>query len=159
MLKNCMPCLPVNSPTNLKAIFLAHNSVTKKEVIDFAGTSYLRDYDFAKAIDWFKRSADKKAITKNSFVDVLYDVEEQLADEKKFSTTKLAFAQEMLKLEQEAKQPATAAKSFYKMALGMYNITYYGHTWEMVQYYRSGSDGYCYSKRCYRFSKRILRSF
>ncbi|MBK6634119.1 MAG: hypothetical protein IPG38_07175 [Chitinophagaceae bacterium] len=28
------------------------------------------------------------------------------------------------------------------MALGMYNMSYYGHAWELVQYYRSGSDGY-----------------
>ena len=38
--------------------------IPEKEVVDFAGTSYLRDYDYAKAIEWFKKSADKKAITK-----------------------------------------------------------------------------------------------
>lgn len=129
-------------PSRFESYLLNHNSVTKKEVVDFAGTSYLREYDYAKAIDWFKRSADKKAINKNPFVDLLYDREEQLASEKGFKTTKLAFAQEMLKLDQSAKQPAMAAKSFYKLALGMYNMTYYGHTWELVQYYRSGSDGY-----------------
>jgi len=129
-------------PSRFESYLLNHNSVTKKEVVDFAGTSYLREYDYAKAIDWFKRSADKKVIAKNPFIDLLYDREEQLASEKAFKTTKLAFAQEMLKLDQAAKQPATAAKSFYKLALGMYNMTYYGHTWELVQYYRSGSDGY-----------------
>ena len=151
--------LTTKQPNKFESYLFAHNSVTKKEVVDFAGTSYLRDYDYAKAIEWFKRSADKKAITKNPFVDVLYDVEEQLADEKKFSTTKLAFAQEMLKLEQAAKQPATAAKSYYKMALGMYNITYYGHTWEMVQYYRSGSDGYAIPKDATDFQKEYYGAF
>ena len=119
----------------------------------------MREYDYAKAIDWFKRSADKKAIGKNPFVDLLYDAEEQLAVEKKFSINKLAFAQEMLKLEQAAKQPATAAKSYYKLALGMYNITYYGHTWELVQYYRSGSDGYFIPKDATDFQKEYYGAF
>jgi hypothetical protein len=148
-----------NSSGKFENYLFTHNSVTKKEVVDFAGTSYVRDYDYAKAIEWFKRSADKKAITKNPFLDVLYDVEEQLANEKKFSTTKLAFAQEMLKLEQAAKQPATAAKSFYKLALGMYNMTYYGHTWELVQYYRSGSDGYYIPQDATGFQKEYYGAF
>ena len=59
----------------------------------------------------------------------------------------------MQKLEQAAKQPATAAKSYYKLALGMYNISYYGHTWELVQYYRSGSDGYYIPENATAFQK------
>jgi hypothetical protein len=146
-------------PNKFESYLFSHNSVTKKEVIDFAGTSYLREYEYAKAIDWFKRSADKKAIGKNPFVVLLYDAEEQLAVEKKFSINKLAFAQEMLKLEQAAKQPATAAKSYYKLALGMYNITYYGHTWELVQYYRSGSDGYNIPKDATGFQKEYYGAY
>ncbi len=140
--ENLYALIDKKQPSKFETYLFSKNSVTKKEVIDFAGTSYLREYDYAKAIDWFKKSADKKVINKNPFADLLYDREEQLAVEKRFSTTKLAFAQEMMKLEQAAKQPATAAKSYYKLAMGMYNITYYGHTWELVQYYRSGSDGY-----------------
>ncbi len=134
--------LDSKQPNKFESYLFSHNSVTKKEVVDFAGTSYLRDYDYPKAIEWFKKSADKKLINKNPFADLLYDQEEQLPAEKKFSSSKLAFAQEMLRLEQLAKQPAGAVAANYKMALGMYNMTYYGHTWELVQYYRSGSDGY-----------------
>jgi hypothetical protein len=140
-------------PNKFESYLLTHNSVTKKEVVDFAGTSYLREYDYAKAIDWFKKSANKQGINKSPFADLLYDREEQLASEKKFSITKLAFAKEMLKLEQTAKQPTTAANSYYKLALGMYNISYYGHTWELVQYYRSGSDGYFIPENATGFQK------
>lgn len=136
-----------------------HNSVTKKTVIDFAGTSYLREYDYSKAIDWFKRSADKSTINKNPFIDLLYDREEQLPAEKKFSSSKLAFAQEMQKLEKDATQPALAAKTYYKLALGMYNITYYGHAWELVQYFRSGSDGYFIPKDATAFQKEYYGAF
>jgi hypothetical protein len=134
--------LDSRQPTKFENYLFKHNSITKKEVIDFAGTSYLREYEYSKAIDWFKKSTDKTVLHKNPFADLLYDREEQLTVEKKFSTSKLAFAQEMLKLEQLTKQPATAAASWYKLAVGMYNMSYYGHTWELVQYYRSGSDGY-----------------
>ena len=121
----------------------SHNSVTKKEVIDFAGTSYLRENNYSKAIEWFRKSPDKDLIAKNPFVDLLYDQEEQLRGEKNYKTTKMGFAREMLRLQKTAAtDKANAAKYYYKMALGMYNITYYGHTWELVQYYRSGSDGY-----------------
>jgi hypothetical protein len=140
-------------PNKFESYLLTNNSVTKKEVVDFAGTSYLREYDYAKAIDWFKKSANKQGINKSPFADLLYDREEQLASEKKFSITKLAFAKEMLKLEQTAKQPITAANSYYKLALGMYNISYYGHTWELVQYYRSGSDGYFIPENATGFQK------
>ena len=141
-------------PSKFESYLISKNSVTKKEVVDFAGTSYLREYDYAKAIEWFKKSADKKVINKNPFVDILYDREEQLASEKKFSTTKLAFAQEMLKLEQTAN-----AANYYKLALGMYNISYYGHTWELVQYYRSGSDGYYIPDNATGFQKEYYGAF
>jgi len=151
--------LESKQPNKFESYLFTHNSVTKKEVIDFAGTSYLRDYDYAKAIDWFKRSADKKVINKNPFADLLYDQEEQLPGEKKFSTTKLAFAQEMLNLKKTALQSRLVANQYYKLALGMYNITYYGHTWEMVQYYRSGSDGYAIPKNATGFQKEYYGAF
>ncbi|MEP7238090.1 MAG: hypothetical protein ABI685_09505 [Ferruginibacter sp.] len=151
--------LDSKQPNKFETYLFSHNSVTKKEVIDFAGTSYLREYEYSKAIDWFKKSADKKTINKNPFADLLYDREEQLAAEKKFSTTKLAFAQEMLNLEKTAAQSKTAATVYYKMALGMYNMTYYGHTWEMVQYYRGGSDGYFMPDNATGFQKEYYGAF
>ena len=30
----------------------------------------------------------------------------------------------------------------YKLALGYYNVTYYGYAWNLVEYFRSGADGY-----------------
>ncbi len=146
-------------PNKFETYLFSHNSITKKEVIDFAGTSYLRENDYASAITWFKRSTDKKVLNKNPFIDLLYDREEQLPAEKKFSITKLAFTQQMQKLEQDVKQPALAAKAYYKMALGMYNMSYYGHTWELVQYYRSSSDGYGIPKDATLFQKEYYGVF
>ncbi len=135
---------------------LSHNSIKKTDVIDFAGTAYLRNYDYANAITWFKKSADKKTavINTNPFADLLYDQEEPLNNEAKFATTKMAFATEMLRLQNLAQtDKANAAKHLYKMANGMYNITYYGHAWKLAQYYRSGSDGYYMPKDATAFQK------
>jgi hypothetical protein len=132
-------------PNKFESYLINHNSIKKADVIDFAGTAYLRDYDFANAIAWFKKIADKKksVIKTNPFIDLLYDREEVLPSEKKFTTTKSAFAEEMLRLQKLSEtDKANAAKHLYKMANGFYNMTYYGHAWKLVQYYRSGSDGY-----------------
>jgi hypothetical protein len=149
-------------PNKFEAYLINHNAVNKKDVIDFAGTAYLRDYDYANAIEWFKKSTDKKtfSINTNPFIDLLYDQEEVLASEAKFTTTKLAFATEMLRLQKAAEtDKANAAKHLYKMANGFYNITYYGHAWKLVQYYRGGSDGYYIPKDATSFQKEYYGAF
>lgn len=136
--------------------FLQHNVIKKTDVIDFAGTAYLRNYDYGKAISWFKKQTDKKSLVihTNPFVDLLYDQEEALPGEAKFITTKTAFAEEMQKQLQLANtDKANAAKHLYKIANGMYNMTYYGHAWQLVQYGRSGSDGYYIPKDATTFQK------
>ncbi len=128
-----------------EAYLINHNAISKTAVIDFAGTAYLRDNDYANAISWFKKSTDKKSLVihTNPFADLLYDREEALPGEAKFTTTKAAFAAEMQQLEKLAvTDKANAAKHLYKIATGLYNMTYYGHAWQLVQYGRSGSDGY-----------------
>ncbi|MFN8242879.1 MAG: hypothetical protein U0X40_02390 [Ferruginibacter sp.] len=143
---------------NFEKYLTSNNVITKTHVIDFAGTAYLRDYNYDKAIEWFGKSADKKGlvINTNPFVDLLYDREEQLPAEAKarFSTTKLAYAQEMKKLLLQAQSDkANAARYYYKYALGLYNATYYGHAWKLVEYYRSGSDGYYMPKDATAFKQ------
>lgn len=124
---------------------IGFNSIKKSTVTDFAGTAYLRDYNYAKAAEWFAKTDDKKSlvINTNPFIDLLYDRDERLPSESKFSTTKLAFALEMQQLLQKANaDKANASKYYYKYALGLYNMSYYGHAWRLVEYGRSGSDGY-----------------
>jgi hypothetical protein len=41
----------------------------------------------------------------------------------------------------------------------MYNMTYYGHAWELVQYYRSGSDGYAIPKNATEFQTQYYGCF
>lgn len=141
---------------------IANNSVTKNHVIDFAGTAYLREYNYPKAIDWFKKAgaAEELTIHTNPFIDITYDLVEPLGEEEKFSITKTAFAEEMQRLQQLAeKDKANAAKHYYKMALGYYSMTYYGHAWQLSQYYRSGVDGYRIAPDATAFEKEYYGCF
>lgn len=134
----------------------SHNRVKISDVTDFAGTAYLRERNYVQAISWFNKQTDKKGglINTNPFIDLLYDREEALPSEAKFATSKLAFAQEMLRLQKATEtDKANAYKHYYKMALGLYNSTYYGHAWQLVEYYRTGSDGYYIPKDATDFRK------
>lgn len=39
------------------------------------------------------------------------------------------------------------------MALGFYNMTYYGHAWKLVEYYRSAVEGYHFPDEANSFQK------
>lgn len=148
--------------TKFESYLLNHNSIKKSDVIDFAGTAYLRDYNFTNAISWFKKSTDKKTsiINTDPFIELLYDQEEALPSEAKFSSSKVAFATEMERLQKLAlSDKVNASKHLYKMALGLYNMTYYGHAWRLVQYGRSGSDGYYIPKDATAFQKEYYGCF
>lgn len=148
--------------TKFENLLVTNNSINISNAADFAGTAYLREYDYVNAIQWFKKSPDKKAliIHKNPFIELLYDREEPSPGESKFTTTKLVFAETMLQLNQLAASDKTnAAKHYFKIANGMYNMTYYGHTWELAQYYRSGSDGYNVPKNATAFQKEYYGCF
>ncbi len=131
------------SMTAFEGFLVKDNAIRLKNVIDFAGTAYLRDNNFSEAISWFSKAGNTQgSIAKNPFIELLYDQEERLSYDK-VKTSKLTFAKEMKRLEDLAKtDKVNAAKHLYKMALGFYNTTYYGYAWELVEYNRSGSDGY-----------------
>ncbi|MEO6729639.1 MAG: hypothetical protein ABIN01_00350 [Ferruginibacter sp.] len=148
--------------SKFETFLINRNSINQSIVSDFAGTTYLRNYDYADAVEWFKKTNNKKLLTikKNPFIDLVYDQEEQLKSEAKFSTTKLAFSESMLQLmQQSAADKINASKNYYKIANAMYNMTYYGHTWELVEYERSGSDGYSIPKNATNFQKEYYGCF
>ncbi len=129
--------------TNFDAFLIKNNGIKLSDVIDFAGTAYLRDGHYAKAIEWFAKSDIQQGIlNKNPFADLLYD-QVDYTDPTGKVTNKLAFAEEMKALhESVAAGKGDMSKFYYKIALGLYNTSYYGNSWDLVDYFRSGSDGY-----------------
>lgn len=145
--------------TRYEAFLVQYSKLTTKDVADFAGTAYLRDYNYDKAIEWLQKVPDNNVIEKDPFIDLLFDREDRLPHDKA-TTTKLAYAKEMKRLHGLAgSDKANAAKHFYKLALGYYNVTYYGYAWELVEYFRSGVDGYFIPKNATAFQKEYYGAF
>ncbi|MBX2939159.1 MAG: hypothetical protein KF880_03695 [Ferruginibacter sp.] len=131
------------NPSAFNRFIIQNNSIRLTDVIDFAGTAYLREHDFKNAVAWLEKTSEGAyRIDKNPFIDLLYDRESPLPEEHTI-TTKLEFAREMLRLQQlSSVQSKDQAAHLYKLGLGLYNMSYYGYAWELVEYFRSGTDGY-----------------
>ena len=51
--------------------------------------------------------------------------------------------EELLDLEYRSRaEPTTAARSYYKIGIALYNMTFFGHSWNAMDYFRSGSSWY-----------------
>ncbi len=146
--------------TPYEAFLVKHNKLTANEVADFAGTAYLRDYNYDKAIEWLQKAkVQERVIEKDPFIDLLFDREERLPGDK-VVTGKLTYAKEMKRLHELSRSDkANAAKHFYQLALGYYNVTHYGYAWELVEYWRSGADGYFIPKNATAFQKEYYGAF
>lgn len=137
--------------------FVKNSSVKKDNVVDVIGTSYLRDRNYPKAIEWLSK-ADKPASlveTKYNYqtgkekmvnVDFLHDY---LNDWQRLNKaaikpyTKLTLAQKLLELQTKAESPNTTedkSKIYYQLGTALYNMSYYGNSWQAVAYDRSGTD-------------------
>ncbi|MEP6948537.1 MAG: hypothetical protein ABI863_04660 [Ginsengibacter sp.] len=112
-----------------------------KEVI---AVSYIRDYNFTLAVQWLGNIKNKELIklNRNPFADILFDSQDSTFPFDYGNFNKISFLKEMTRLTNKEKQGNATAADLYKLAIGYYNMTYYGRSWELIKYYRSGSDGY-----------------
>lgn len=149
-----------NKLSPFEAFLLKHNAISEKLVVDFAGTAFLRDQNYAEAIKWFKLSPSSNVeFAKDPFIDILYDRSDFIPGNTT-SSSKLSFATEMQRLhEKAALKDKDEAMHLYKIALGLYNTTYYGYAWELVEYGRSGSDGYAIPEGATPFKKNYYGCF
>ncbi|HRO84419.1 MAG TPA: hypothetical protein PK110_06315 [Niabella sp.] len=145
--------------TSYDKFLLTNGKIKINDVADFTGTAYLRDYDYDKAVTWLGKMKAQPLIKKNPFRELFFDREERLPGDK-VTTSKMAYANEMKRLHELAKtDKANASKHLYKLALGYYNVTYYGYAWELVEYYRSGVDGYNIPENATGFQKEYYGAF
>lgn len=130
---------------------VTHNSFSKDDVNDVAGTAWLRQFNFATAEKWFAKvsSAYYKSepyttfLAANPFADLLLDTHAPTAQDT-VKYTKLTFCRKMLQLEQQAatsSDPEKKAKTYYELAKGLYHMSYWGNSWLLVHYDWSGNDG------------------
>ena len=149
------------SKTPFEKWLCANFSMTNDEVIDVIATTHLRDYNFTEAIVWLQKIKDKKqlALQRNPFTALLIDNQENAfpSDQGKFD--KLSFAVQMKSLIEKQKTGTATAAELFKLASGVYNMTYYGRAWETVEYYRSGVDGYYIPKDPSPFTREYYGAF
>jgi hypothetical protein len=130
---------------------VSHNSFSKDDVNDVAGTTWLRQFDFAAAEKWFAKVSPAYYqgetynfyLAANPFADLLLDTHAPTGQDT-VKYTKLSFSRKMWGLEQEVKtnnDPERKAKAYYELAKGLYQMSYWGNSWLLVHYDWSGNDG------------------
>jgi hypothetical protein len=141
--------------TETEKFFVQNSSVKRDAVVDVIGTSYLRDRDYNKAIEWLGKAGKLEPLVETQYnyktdkeisvyVDPLHDY---LNDWQRLSKSsakpyaKLTLAQKLLELQTKADGTTEdKSKIYYQLASGLYNMSYYGNSWNAVAYERSGSD-------------------
>lgn len=130
---------------------VSHNSFSKDDVNDVAGTSWLRQFNFAAAEKWFRKipaAYYKKEpytyyLAANPFADLILDSHEPTKQDT-VKYTRLTFAQKMQQLEKAAGAATDnekKARLYYELAKGYYHMSYWGNSWMLTQYSWSSGDG------------------
>ncbi|NII24950.1 hypothetical protein HB364_07665 [Pseudoflavitalea sp. X16] len=137
--------------TAFEQYLVGHNSFSKDDVNDVAGTTWLRQFDFAAAQKWFAKVSPAYYqgetysfyLAANPFADLILDTHAS-TEQDTAKYTKLSFCRKMWGLEQEVKtnnDPERKAKAYYELAKGLYQMSYWGNSWLLVHYDWSGNDG------------------
>ena len=144
------------SKSGYEKFIIQHAEFKLNTVINMIGTSYLRDHNFAKAVEWLKKSDKRRELIEsdydykteksfNIYVDPFYDY---VNDRERFNRhsekpyTQLSLARKLLEIEssiRSAKNNETRARLYFQLANGLYNISFYGNSWEAVDLYRHNS--------------------
>lgn len=135
---------------------VSHSMVIKTDVVNAIGTSYLRDFNFPSAIAWLKKASKQDTLSETGYnddtqkttvfyPDPFYDYinDSQRYDKKSsIAYTKLSLAQKLLQLQKaiaSTKDKEARSKLYYKIASALYNMSFYGNSWQAVDYYRRTS--------------------
>lgn len=142
--------------TETEKFFVQNNSIKRDAVVDVIGTAHLRDRNYKAAIEWLGKAGKLEPLVETQYnyttgkettinADPLHDYLndwQRLSKSAPKAYTKLTLAQKLVELQAAADNPATAnkAKAYYTLASALYNMSYYGNSWNAVAYNRSGTD-------------------
>lgn len=149
--------LTISPSTETVKYFVQNSSVKKDGIIDVIGTSYLRDRNYNKAIEWLSKAGKSEPLIESQYnyttgnektvnVDPLFDYIndwQRLNKQAVKPYTKLTLAHKLLELQTKADSPAITedkSKIYYQLASALYNMSYYGNSWHAVAYGRSTVD-------------------
>lgn len=127
-----------------------HNAFSKDDVNDAAGTSWLRQFNWAMAEKWLNKVPEnyyqnetyKYYLGANPFADLILDTHRP-TEQDTVTYTKLGFTRKMIQLEHDLKATTDAEKQarlHYQIACGLYQMSYWGNSWLLVKYFWSGEE-------------------
>lgn len=127
--------------------------LSKDDFYELFGTAYLRNHQYEKTIDCFKKlykdypfftpsDWDVDTLHADPFITTINDYPKQYGVENK-KYNKLTFAMEMLHLEKlTVSDKKNAAQYYFKMANGVYQTGYFGNAWALISYSWSSYSNY-----------------
>jgi hypothetical protein len=119
--------------------FLIDNfKYSKSQIIEMQGTMLLRNYRFKEAISKFKEDKSKlKLLPADPFIININDCQDCDVKAPKLNFyTKLSFTERMLELEKHVKKDSLNTNYYFQLANGYYNMTFFGNSWMILDYYR-----------------------
>lgn len=139
-----------NHVTDYEKFLISNFKYSLSDIIELQGTVFLQKFNFEKAVEKFKEDTSKlKPLPADPFVIHMKDCQD--CDDKAPKEriyTKLTFAKRMIELEKLAKKyPSKSAEYYFLIANGYYNITWYGNSWETLNYFKSSLWDYQYAPR------------
>ncbi|WP_290660885.1 hypothetical protein [Ignavibacterium sp.] len=122
--------------------YLVENFIyTTKDLYEIRGTLLLSKYDFENALLWNFSNIKNNLpmLPADPFKMNINDCHDCDAESLKTKIyTKYTFAKRMLELEKEIKTTSkNRAENYYLLANAYYNMTYFGNSWMVVDFYRS----------------------
>ncbi|MGB1248727.1 MAG: hypothetical protein ACPG4Z_07560, partial [Chitinophagales bacterium] len=125
--------------------FIRDTSDLEAELIELEATLYMRDpYSLEKAIVLFEKLSQTQQLEYNPFNMKVRDCiwgswgDSDICGHKPTDYTKLTLAKKLLEMRIKAENEKSAM-DYYLLGNAYYNMTYFGHEWEALSYYRSGS--------------------
>jgi hypothetical protein len=120
-------------------IFLGQNfQYTLNQLNEIKGMLALRRGEFKKAVRYLKTSDQSIMSSGDPFefsVNICITCNNEDLDSPGY--TKLGFAEKMLELETQAKiDKVKAANNYFMIGLGLFNTTYFGSSWDLLDYER-----------------------
>lgn len=143
--------------TEAEKYFVQNTSLKRDNVIDVIGTSHLRDRAYAKAIEWLSKAGKHKPLVEtvynyktdkevtvnvDPFLDYLNDWQ-RISKAAPVPYTKLSLAKKLLEMETKMASGTGVddpSRLYYQYASALYNMSYYGNSWNAVAYSRTGGD-------------------
>ncbi|WP_341843054.1 hypothetical protein [Chitinophaga caseinilytica] len=113
--------------------------LSENELGEAIAISYVRNHQFADAVEWFKRSGSSRK-TELALRPQLQDYGYTDPDSLATPVTELQFAEKMVSLEKEMKKSKVNPETYFEYANGLFSFSYYGAAYHLAADYRPSTD-------------------